>query len=136
MPKLLLTGEPIAHKYKIVSRGEHAGLAKTKKYKAWCDSLAWQVMSAKNRHKLPYFEKGTPLGIAFTFRFTRPKSVKRKYPTVPPDLNNIIKPIEDAMKGVLMHDDCQIVHYGETWVIYCEPGEPPGVSVTLWELEV
>lgn len=135
MPKLFLEGEPVAHRYEIVKRGNYSSLAKTKKYAAWRESLGWQVQNAKNRDNLPFFEKGIPLGIAFTFRFTRPKSVKRKYPTTIPDLNNIIKPIEDALKGVLIHDDSQIVHYGDTWKIYCEPGEPPGITVTLWEVK-
>ena len=135
MPKLFLEGEPVAHRYEIVKRGKFYSLAKTKKYAAWREDVAGQVLSAKNKYRLQYFEKGTPLGIAFTFRMTRPKSVTRKYPTVPPDLNNIIKPIEDAMKGILFHDDRDIVEYGRTKKIYCEPGEPPGVSVTLWRVE-
>lgn len=135
MMKFTLDGDPVAHRYEIVKRGAFASLAKTKKYKAWRADLGWQVLSIKNRLRLVQFKKGTPLGIAFTFRFTRPKSVKRKYPTVPPDLNNIIKPIEDAMKGILIHDDKDIVFYGDTWKIYAEPGEPPGITVTLWEIK-
>jgi len=135
MPKLFIEGEPVAHRYEIVKRGGYSSLAKTKKYAAWRESVGWQVQNHKNKYRLPYFAKGTPLGIAFTFRFTRPKSVKRQCHTTTPDLNNIIKPIEDAMKGVLFHDDSQIVEYGRTEKIYCAPGERPGVSVTLWEVE-
>lgn len=133
--KLHLEGNPVAHRYEIVKRGAFYSLAKTKKYAAWRADLGFQVLSIKNRLRLTCFAKGTPLGIAFTFRFTRPKSVKRKYPTVPPDLNNIIKPVEDALKGILIYDDRDIVHYGDTWQLYCEPGEPPGISVQLWEVE-
>ena len=132
--KFTLGGEPVAHRYEIVQKGKHASLKKTDKYAAWRDDLGWQVLSIKSRLRLVQFKKGTPLGISFTFRFTRPKSVKRKYPTVPPDLNNIIKPIEDAMKGILIHDDKDIVEYGRTRKLYCAPGEPPGISVTLWEI--
>jgi len=125
MAKLFIEGEPVAHRYEIVKRGKFYSLAKTKKYAAWREDVGAQVLSHRNKYRLPCFAKGTPLGIAFTFRFTRPKSVKRKYPTVPPDLNNIIKPIEDAMKGILIYDDKDIVEYGRTKKLYCEPGEPP-----------
>ena len=135
MIKFTLDGDPGAHRYEIVKRGAFASLAKTKKYAAWRADLGWQVKSIKNRLGLVQFKKGTPLGISFTFRFTRPATVKRKYPTVPPDLNNIIKPIEDAMKGILIHDDKDIVEYGRTRKLYCEPGEPPGITVTLWEIK-
>ena len=134
MIKFTLNGDPLAHRYEIVKRGKYASLAKTPEYAAWREDLGWQVLSIKNRLRLVQFEKGTPLGIAFTFRFLRPKSVKRKYPTVPPDLNNIIKPIEDAMKGILIHDDKDIVEYGRTRKLYCASGEPPGITVTLWEV--
>ena len=133
--KFTLDGDPVAHRFEIVEKGEHSSLKKTKKYAAWREDLGWQVLNIKNRLGLVQFKKGTPLGISLTFRFTRPKSVKRKYPTVPPDLNNIIKPIEDACKGILIHDDKDIVEYGRTRKLYCEPGEPPGITVTLWEIK-
>lgn len=40
----------------------------------------------------------------------RPKSAKkRKYPTVKPDLSNVLKLIEDACNGILFKDDSQVV---------------------------
>jgi Holliday junction resolvase RusA-like endonuclease len=135
MMKFTLDGDPVAHRYEIVQKGKHSSLKKTKKYAAWSEGLGWQVRNIKNRLGLVQFKKGTPLGISFTFRFTRPKTVKRKYPTTPPDLNNIIKPIEDACKGVFLHDDKDIVEYGRTRKLYCEPGEPAGITVTLWEIK-
>jgi Holliday junction resolvase RusA-like endonuclease len=41
-------------------------------------------------------------------RLQRPKSVKRKYPCVRPDLDNYIKPILDGMNKVVYVDDGQI----------------------------
>jgi len=53
--------------------------------------------------------KDIPVGVSVVFHFTKPKSVKRDYPTVKPDLDNAQKALLDAMNGVVLHDDCQVV---------------------------
>ena len=133
--KFTLDGDPVPYAYKAGMRGGHPVIINKKKYQVWKDTVRWQVIDHKNRKRLTMYAPHVPLGISFTFRFTRPKSVKRKHHTVKPDLDNIIKPIKDALKGVLIHDDSQIVKYGEPEKIYCAPGEPPGISVTLWEIK-
>lgn len=54
-----------------------------------------------------------------SFFLPKPKSVKRRYPTVKPDVTKLLRGVEDAMTGIVYRDDSQIVvqvaskHYGE-----------------------
>jgi Holliday junction resolvase RusA-like endonuclease len=50
-----------------------------------------------------------PLSLEVVFNLQRPKSTKRKHPSVRPDLDNYIKSILDAVQGVLFEDDGQVV---------------------------
>ena len=50
-----------------------------------------------------------PLRVWLGFRFNRPKSSRRAYPTVRPDADNLIKGLMDSLNGVLWVDDAQIV---------------------------
>jgi len=43
------------------------------------------------------------------FYLRRPKSIKRKYPNVRPDLDNYLKAVGDALEGICFNDDAQIV---------------------------
>lgn len=43
------------------------------------------------------------------FCVKRPKTVKRTYPSVKPDITNYAKIVEDALNGIWYKDDCQIV---------------------------
>ncbi len=51
-----------------------------------------------------------PLAVKVAFYLTKPKSVRREYPTVTPDTDNLLKSCFDAMNGLLWEDDCQIVN--------------------------
>lgn len=50
-----------------------------------------------------------PLTLIIVFYLKKPKSVKRDYPTVKPDLSNCVKSLEDALNGIAYKDDSQIV---------------------------
>jgi len=68
-----------------------------------------------------FFEQPTKMAIGVELQFTmiRPKSSKKKYPTVKPDIDNLIKTLLDAMNGIIYADDNQIIdlsassRYGE-----------------------
>jgi len=55
----------------------------------------------------PKFTKAVAMNIVFTFK--RPKSVNRIYPTVRPDLDNLVKLVTDSGNGLIYKDDCQII---------------------------
>jgi len=73
----------------------------------------------------------TPIDGAITitlrFRYERPKTVSRRLPTVPPDLDKQIRSILDALTGVAYVDDSQVVSITATK----EYGAPAGVSIEL-----
>lgn len=45
--------------------------------------------------------------IVFTIK--KPKSVKRNYPTVKPDVDNFLKSLLDALNQIAYEDDAQII---------------------------
>jgi Holliday junction resolvase RusA-like endonuclease len=49
-------------------------------------------------------------------------------PTVKPDLDNVIKAVCDAMNGIVLKDDAQIVDYSHCRKVY---GVTPMVAVTI-----
>lgn len=53
--------------------------------------------------------KDVPLMARMTFQFKKPKTSKRQFPTVRPDLDNLIKSVADALNDMLYDDDQQIV---------------------------
>lgn len=73
-------------------------------------------------HQLGAINDGDgPLAVSLDFYFTKPKSApkSRIYPTVKPDIDNLVKLVLDSANGVLYDDDKQIVEcnvkklYGE-----------------------
>ena len=50
-----------------------------------------------------------PLEVNAMFAMVRPKSSKRPFPTVSPDLDNLAKSLLDAMNGIVFCDDKQVV---------------------------
>lgn len=47
--------------------------------------------------------------LEIVFYIPKPRSVKRKYPTVRPDLDNFLKAFKDAANGILWNDDSQVI---------------------------
>jgi Holliday junction resolvase RusA-like endonuclease len=72
---------------------------------------------------------GGPLVMLLVFVLPRPKSLPKKIRehVRKPDLSNLLKAVEDALKGVLYHDDSQLVDIN----ISKEYGSPPGVRITV-----
>lgn len=49
------------------------------------------------------------LKVEISFYIKPPKTVKRKYPSVKPDVDNLAKSVLDGMEGVLFKNDSQII---------------------------
>ena len=81
--------------------------------------------------RLPKEMLDGPMILSCKIYITRPKSVKREFPEVKPDLSNYIKGVEDAMNKLVYTDDSRIVGYTECWKLY---REKPGISVILYGL--
>lgn len=98
-------------------------------------SLARQYME---EFDLPEFSKEHPLKLTAIFYLRKPKSVKRLWPTVRPDLSNYLKLLEDGLQRAvkddspaLLEDDSAICSaYCEKR--YCDDEHPtPGVLVRV-----
>ena len=72
----------------------------TKEYE---ELVAWSYKAQTDG----YIFKG-PLTVTMLFTFVKPKSSKRDYPTVRPDLDNIIKSVTDGLNNIAWEDDSQI----------------------------
>lgn len=69
-----------------------------------------------------------PLGVRMVFTVERPKSVRRRFPTVKPDVLKLARSTEDALTGIVWVDDAQIVRE----IIEKRYGPEPGCEVTAW----
>lgn len=92
----------------------------------------------------PYYRKGTPivLGVRFYFPYRgvdygSGRNAGLLKPTAPhfcignKDIDNLLKPLKDGMKGVAYNDDKQIVGYSEMWKLY---SESPRTIVSIKEV--
>jgi Holliday junction resolvase RusA-like endonuclease len=74
---------------------------------------------------VPYFRKGTPVRLSVLFFFPyrdgdfgTGRNAGKLKPGAPKfcmariDLDNLLKPLKDGMKGLIYHDDAQVVEYG------------------------
>lgn len=73
-----------------------------------------------------------PLAVQLIFNLVRPKSHPKTRPTWPtarPDIDKLARAVLDALTHVCYQDDSQITHLtlAKVW------GDPPGVTVTIWE---
>jgi len=49
------------------------------------------------------------LSVTIVFLIKKPKTVKREYPTVKPDVDNLCKSTLDSLNGIAFDDDSQII---------------------------
>ncbi len=91
---------------------------------------AWQkiVSDAVAHHE----QLSGPLGINLTFYLERPKTVKREYPEVKPDLDKLERAMLDGLKP-LIGNDSKVVSLSSTKV-YANETFPPGVIGAVWEI--
>ena len=52
---------------------------------------------------------GGPCAIEIEFGMRRPKTVKREWPCVKPDVDNLTKSVLDAMNKIVFEDDGQVI---------------------------
>ena len=93
--------------------------------------------------------RGVPIMLEATFRFPRPKShfgtgknadrlkvTAPRWHVVKPDVDNLLKLVKDALKGVAWHDDSQVCAYGDVLKLYVDSFCPvPGTAIVLEALE-
>jgi len=94
-------GTPISQGSMKVING-HIIHNKGKELTAWRSAIA---LSAKRAGARP---ERNPVAINLIFMQLRPKTVKRPEPSVPPDLDKLIRAVLDALTSVAYVDDGQV----------------------------
>jgi Holliday junction resolvase RusA-like endonuclease len=77
------------------------------------------VALAAKLHEVKFMEG--PVAIQLDFFMLKPRTIKRDMPTVPPDLDKLIRGVLDALTGIVYRDDAQVVSILAT-KSYGEPG--------------
>ena len=92
---------------KFYRRGNFVGAYDPKKSRDYKQTLAAQLAAQSPE----FIEQGKAVSIYVEFVFARPKSLPKRVEdhVKKPDLDNLIKALKDAAKGILWHDDSQVV---------------------------
>jgi len=102
---------------------------KTKPWKLQVAQVAGELMRGRDLFK-------GPLALVATFYTPRPQSHYNKsgvsrsaprYPTTRPDTTKLLRPVEDALQGVIYGDDAQIVEQ----LVRKRYGEPAHVDIRI-----
>lgn len=71
-----------------------------------------------------------PCGLTLVFHLPRPESSERDFPSVRPDLDNLVKGLPDTFNGVLWVDDAQVIEMTVSKLY----SQTPGVLVVVEQL--
>lgn len=88
---------------------------------AWRSLIGWEASLAGAK---PHSE---PVRISILFIMPRPRTVKRALPSVPPDLDKLVRGVLDGLTGIAYADDGQVVKI-EAKKIY---GAAVGAEISL-----
>lgn len=103
------TPQPQGSTSAFVRNGKTIVTSANKKLKPWRKAVTQAAMEAVKREQFRPFTKHEPVYCTMVFYLPRPKSVKRDYHTVKPDLDKLIRAILDSLTGVVFVDDSQVV---------------------------
>lgn len=116
-------GVPVPQGSKNVYRGRLVE-AQGKKLKDWREAVK---NAAETNYQGELIEGAVELHV--TFYVTKPKTVKREYPSVPADLDKLIRAVGDALSGTVYKDDGQII----TISAQKRYGDPAGCLITIYK---
>lgn len=110
--QFIIKGEPVPKgRPKLTSFGGHARAYTPAKTREAEQNIRAQIVQQLPKGFMPM--QGA-IAMRAVFVLTKPKSVKRIYPSVKPDADNLLKALLDAMNTVVFRDDAQIVHITAT----------------------
>lgn len=121
----ILLGNPKAQgRPKFYRRGNFVGAYDPKDSREYKETVAAQL-AAQN----PIYIGEGAISLECEFTFTRPKSLPKKVVDhlKKPDLDNLVKGIKDAMKGIIWKDDSMVVSLTARKVY----GDVPGVKIEV-----
>ena len=124
---------------RISFRGGRAKAYYPEKTVEFQSDIRSMVRDYMDRFNVPEFPKDVPLEVTMTFYLAKPKSAKREWPTVRPDLSNYIKSLEDGLQRqskndvpALLEDDSSICRITAT-KRYITDGDP-GILIEIGEM--
>lgn len=125
-----ILGEPIPQgSMKAFVRNKRAHLTSDNpRLKAWR-----KAVTAQARPHAGAYTGNRPLHVTYRFFLPRPKSVRRWLPWVKPDLDKLIRAVNDGISDAGVWDDDSRVTTITAWKVYEAPGYRPGVCVTIRE---
>jgi crossover junction endodeoxyribonuclease RusA len=73
------------------------------------DLALWRADIARNAELSGFKPVDGGVKVQLDFIYNRPKSSKRAFPWVKPDLDKLIRAVLDGLTGVAYIDDCQVI---------------------------
>lgn len=104
--RLRIYGNPVPQgRPRAFRRGNFIGMYDPKNSKEWKETIRWQAI-----HQQSKLLQGA-IKMNAKFILERPKSLAKKvvYHIKRPDLDNLVKAVKDALRGICYHDDSQII---------------------------
>lgn len=91
---------------------------------AWRSAIA---LAARQAGALP--AEGA-LELDMTFTMQKPRTVTRSHPTVPPDLDKLVRAVLDGLTAIAYRDDSQVTAFTARKVY----GERIGLDISIWKV--
>ena len=115
MMTFFVPGKPVGQG-RITTINRHSFHSNAKELIPWRQTIAAYARAAK----FPLLEGA--ISLSLDFLIVRPKTVKRDYPTVAPDLDHYVRAVGDALKGIAYFDDAQITDLSASKRYHDSPG--------------
>lgn len=102
--------EPQGSMRAFVIKGRPIVTSSNKNLKSWRQQVATAALVARDDVQGPSAAiwEGA-VNVMVNFYFDKPKSVKRTYMTTRPDLDKLVRSVNDALTGIIFKDDSQVV---------------------------
>lgn len=122
-------GKPIAQGSMKSYGGRRIVHSNARELTQWRQAVAWTLRTQYRGEPLD-----EPIAVHAVFRLQRPKTVKREYPTTPPDLDKLQRAIGDAItESGIVKDDSRIIEW-RTVKRYVEWETAPGVAIYIYTM--
>lgn len=103
-----------------------------KKLKDWRKAVAHQVAQERHATWHETFESFVPVSVQLIFYMRKPKTAKREFPTVKPDIDKLIRAVFDGMtEARVWVDDSQVVSLSAN-MVYCKENDTPKVFINCF----
>jgi Holliday junction resolvase RusA-like endonuclease len=114
MSNLVITigeAKPQGSKKAFVVKGRAVLVEASKDLKAHRNAASADIAAAAKKAKWKVADKDTPVSVTLVFQYEKPKTVKRKYHTVKPDVDKLVRYCLDAITNAknVWHDDSQVI---------------------------